>query len=133
MNTWEWVDLTTLGSLDSVSFRLSSSDVGSFGMNTPAFFCIDEFNKQNVGLAEVEKDTYLSLYPNPATSQITVINSFSEDAQLTITDMTGKVVYTELLVNETNRINVENLANGSYIARLAANNIIQTSRLIITK
>lgn len=131
VNTWEWVDLTTLGSLDSVSFKLSSSDVGSFGMNTPAFFCIDEFNKQNVGLDEVKKDNSLNLYPNPAKNQITVINSFEEEAQLVITDMSGKIVYSELLISNVSKINIENVAGGFYLARLSTNNKTQTSRLII--
>jgi hypothetical protein len=131
VNTWEWINLTTLGNLDSLIFSLSSSDVGQWGMNTPAFFCIDEFNKQNVGLEDISNELQLNLYPNPAKNQITVINPFSEDAQLTITDMTGKVVYTELMVDEENKISVEYLTAGSYITRLVTNNKIQTSRLIV--
>lgn len=43
LKTWEWVDLTSLGNIDSLQIFLSSSDNGAFGMNTPAFFCIDHF------------------------------------------------------------------------------------------
>jgi hypothetical protein len=38
---WTYVNLQSLGSLDSLKFTLTSSDTGQFGMNTPAFFCID--------------------------------------------------------------------------------------------
>lgn len=41
---WKWVDLTPLGMVDSIAFSMASSDVGEFGMNTPAFFAIDNFN-----------------------------------------------------------------------------------------
>lgn len=41
VNTWEYVDLTGLGVVKSLEFSLSSSDVGSFGMNTPAYFVLD--------------------------------------------------------------------------------------------
>ncbi|MBK8620921.1 MAG: DUF4465 domain-containing protein [Saprospiraceae bacterium] len=41
VKTWEWVDLSSLGNVDSLSFELSSSDTGQFGMNTPAYFCAD--------------------------------------------------------------------------------------------
>jgi hypothetical protein len=41
VNTWEFVDLSSLGSVDALSFSLSSSDNGDFGMNTPAYFAID--------------------------------------------------------------------------------------------
>lgn len=41
VNTWQWVDLTSLGNVDSLTFNLESDDVGDFGMNTPAYFAID--------------------------------------------------------------------------------------------
>jgi hypothetical protein len=44
INTWEWVDLSTLGTVKSVEFTLSSSDTGDYGMNTPAYFCMDFLN-----------------------------------------------------------------------------------------
>ncbi|MBS1772295.1 MAG: DUF4465 domain-containing protein [Bacteroidetes bacterium] len=46
LKTWKWVNLMPLGKVDSVVFNLSSSDAGSFGMNTPAFFCMDNFSTQ---------------------------------------------------------------------------------------
>ena len=44
---WEWVDLTSLGNVDSLWFTLRSSDIGFFGMNTPAFFCIDDMETRD--------------------------------------------------------------------------------------
>ena len=41
VNSWEVVDLSSLGMVTSLEFSLSSSDVGSFGMNTPAYFAMD--------------------------------------------------------------------------------------------
>lgn len=41
VNDWEWVDLTSLGTVKRLEFSLSSSDVGDWGMNTPAYFCLD--------------------------------------------------------------------------------------------
>lgn len=44
VNTWEWVDLVSLGKVDSVTFDLISNDnQGGFGINTPAYFAIDNF------------------------------------------------------------------------------------------
>ena len=40
VNDWTWVDLTGLGSnVTSLEFQLASTDNGSFGMNTPSYFC----------------------------------------------------------------------------------------------
>lgn len=39
---WTKVDLSALGTFNKVAFTISSSDVGDYGMNTPAYFCIDD-------------------------------------------------------------------------------------------
>ena len=44
LNTWEWFDLSPLGEVARISFSLSSSKNDSYGMITPAYFCMDDFN-----------------------------------------------------------------------------------------
>ena len=44
INYWQWVDLTALGQVVSVTFRLDSSRKNDWGMTTPGYFCIDDFN-----------------------------------------------------------------------------------------
>jgi hypothetical protein len=41
VSSWTTVDLTPLGNAISLAFELTSSDLGPFGMNTPAYFAID--------------------------------------------------------------------------------------------
>ena len=62
---WEIFDLSGIGTVDRVLFSLSSSDNGEWGMNTPAYFCLDNFNEpltiDNVNLVnnkEVSAATY---------------------------------------------------------------------------
>lgn len=38
---WRWVDLAALGTVSSLQFALVSSDSGEFGINTPAYFALD--------------------------------------------------------------------------------------------
>jgi len=40
-NTWNKVDLTSLGKVDKVTFSFSSSDNNDYGMKTPAYCCLD--------------------------------------------------------------------------------------------
>lgn len=40
---WTYVDLSELGEIDGLTFEMSSSDTGTYGMNTPAYFCMDDF------------------------------------------------------------------------------------------
>jgi hypothetical protein len=39
--TWKTIDISKLSNVDSLIFKLSSSDNGQYGMNTPAFFALD--------------------------------------------------------------------------------------------
>ena len=41
LKTWTKVDLTALGEVDKVTFTFDSSDTGQYGINTPAYVCID--------------------------------------------------------------------------------------------
>lgn len=42
VNTWQQVDLSKLGKVSMIQFSLSSTDTGVYGMNTPAYFCLDQ-------------------------------------------------------------------------------------------
>lgn len=44
VDDWAFVNLGSLGTVDSLSFALSSSDNGDFGMNTPAYFALDNLD-----------------------------------------------------------------------------------------
>ena len=40
---WTYVDLSQLGEIDGLTFGMTSSDTGDWGMNTPAYFAMDDF------------------------------------------------------------------------------------------
>ena len=42
-NDWTFFDLSSLGKVTKVYFTLNSTDVGDYGMNTAAYFCMDKF------------------------------------------------------------------------------------------
>lgn len=57
LDTWQWVDLRPLGRVTSVTYVLSGSDTSAYGLNTPAYFCLDNFNgEREVTVAEVQTD-----------------------------------------------------------------------------
>ena len=49
VNTWQLVDLTPINSARILEFSLDSSDVGAWGMNTPAYFALDNLVFQTAG------------------------------------------------------------------------------------
>jgi hypothetical protein len=48
-NSWNKVDVSTLGEVDMFSFAFDSSDKGEWGVNTPKYVCID-----NIAYSELE-------------------------------------------------------------------------------
>lgn len=51
-NTWTNIDLSALGFITALEIKIESSDTGEFGINTPAFVCIDSI--EGVLLTPVE-------------------------------------------------------------------------------
>ncbi len=48
VSDWNTVDLSSLGAIQSVSIAFTSSDNGAAGMNTPAYFAIDQMRWRSV-------------------------------------------------------------------------------------
>ena len=48
VNDWQQADLSSLGFVYGLSFDLISSDVGPWGMNTPAYFAMDSLDIQPI-------------------------------------------------------------------------------------
>lgn len=40
LNTWKSIEVSKLGTVDTIVFTMTSTDSGQWGMNTPAYFCI---------------------------------------------------------------------------------------------
>ncbi len=92
---WRWCNLSSLGAVDSIQFTLYSTDNGLYGMNTPSYFCMDNFN----GTAPLSIDSYpkedafnLDIYPNPFKDILTINIPDNTKGKLTITDITGKEI-----------------------------------------
>lgn len=60
---WTWVDLSSLGIVSELRFSLESSDTGLWGMNTPAYFCLDDLHHQD--MAPVVKQPLPDIVWNP--------------------------------------------------------------------
>lgn len=113
VDSWEWVDLSGLGNVDSLSFTLTSSDVGSDGMNTPGFFCIDNFTTENSGVHVAEFNAVtLKLYPNPTTDYVWV-EGITQKAAYSIINQAGQVLQSAELVPGS-PIDITSLTSGQY-------------------
>ncbi len=48
INKWTTFNLAPLGKINKITFRFSSTDNGTWGMNTPAYVCLDNFKYEVV-------------------------------------------------------------------------------------
>ena len=98
VDTWEFVDLSSLGVVDTVMWGLSSTDNGDWGMNTPGYFCMDNIQilakpTSAKNMSPDEGFISLKFYPNPSSGQFFVETGSSATAKLAIFDMSGRMVY----------------------------------------
>lgn len=132
VTTWEWVDLSSLGAIDSLTFILSSSDTGSFGINTPTFFALDNFNDQTVTSIDenVANSINISVYPNPTEDQISISTDMNINS-LNVLDITGKIVLSENNLRAgINNLDLSALKKGVYFIQAITKDSTTTERLI---
>lgn len=66
--------------------------------------------------------TKFKVYPNPATSVVTISGTEVEDYNLSITDISGKLVMSKALNGLENTIDISSLATGAYFFELNTGN-----------
>lgn len=88
-----------------------------------------------VGLNEVSKNNNISLYPNPAQNNLSVvIENVQANGNISIVDAIGKSVYSTALEGKgkvfTN-IDLTNISNGIYFVRVNSGNSVSVQKLIV--
>ncbi len=132
VDEWTWVDLTSLGQADSLAFSLSSTDNGNYGMNTPAYFAIDNVVTSDgiVDVENVEAKSLFKIYPNPASEFFVLKNLENENAQVSIFDMTGKLIYNNIVTEYQNEVNIQNLNKGTYVVKVKTDTKVASQLLV---
>ena len=95
IDTWEWFDLSPLGAVHTISFSLSSTKSNAYGMLTPAYFCIDNFNGEaptppNVGIGE--NTMAVRVFPNPCQGQLHLSLVNPQEFEYSIINMMGQTM-----------------------------------------
>ncbi|MBL7912893.1 MAG: DUF4465 domain-containing protein [Bacteroidia bacterium] len=122
VDTWQWVNTSTLGNVDSLKFFMFTSDNGSFGPNTPLFFGMDNFTntQSSVGLAENKTNFNLSVYPNPFSSILTIRSDLKAEGTVALMDVAGKIIYSQQVNDMQTVLDVHDLPNGIYFLELSS-------------
>jgi len=111
------------------------------GSGTPYVSDVKYYTQGSSGSVAVRdiasKSGVLKLYPVPASSVVNVdFGTIEDDAVLTISDATGRVVHTQSVNNSTNgplQVPLADFANGLYIARLVNGSNISSGKFTVVK
>lgn len=123
LNTWEWFNLEPLGKVDSIRFTLTSTDNGAFGMNTPAYFCIDNFTTYETfdtttpptTLVHTAQPASIKAYPIPTNNRLHVDVAGAQVTEITITNMAGRIVWRTAEAAANYDINTADLSAGLFV------------------
>jgi len=115
IDDWTFVDLSEFGGKsDSIHMQLLSSDTGTFGMNTPSFFCIDDLSLGQVtGVEDTRlEDIGIDLKVNLES----ILVRSDKKSLFQLLDINGKILHSTQLTKET-RFNTTSYPKGIYIIR----------------
>ena len=89
----------------------------------------------SVNVTEVNTAHNISLYPNPASTEITIESSLKNNSSVSILDVTGKLVKTIRFTTNKLNIPVTDLDNGIYFYNVydVNGNILHSNKFVIAK
>lgn len=108
---WKKVDLTSLGEVNELYFTMESTDAGTYGMNTPGYFCLDKLDVtpvDNSSVATVREDATEIRYLREAGMVILKGADFA-----VVYDAAGR----KMMVREATSFSVVDLPAGVYIVK----------------
>lgn len=112
IDEWTWVDLSSLENVYGLDFVLTSSDVGGFGMNTPAYFAMDNFDGTVAGISNFQANQS-AVYPNPTYSDLNIPTEAG--ATVSIYDLNGRLLKQSITTTNILTWDVSDLENGVYL------------------
>lgn len=120
---------------------IKATDLTTIGLADPNALMIRMSPVSNVGVSEFDADQFgLSVYPNPANDEVNISFTLSNEAlvNVTVTDLTGKIVYTSNGENNvagahSMKINTSTFSNGVYMVNFKANGEVSTQKIVIRK
>ncbi len=136
IDTWERIEIAEMGPLDSLELRLSSSDVGEWGMNTPALICIGQIttmdNEDTTNTPFVSDVRDAVIYPNPFRDRVNVRYiglSGSDQVSYRIADAAGRLLQSGK-TSQGQYIDLAALPSGIYIMVLEGAHFRHTQKII---
>ncbi|MCO5260106.1 MAG: DUF4465 domain-containing protein [Crocinitomicaceae bacterium] len=128
VNTWKKIEMNDIVA-KKLTFKLSSSDVGTYGMNTPAYFALDNLvTAPNDASVQSNTISSVSIYPNPANSILTIVTN--EPTSIDLINAVGQVVKSTSSNGKTT-LTVSELPTGVYYVSMSNNSGKSIQKVVI--
>ncbi len=132
VENWTFVNLESLGNVDRLWIKLSSSDVGEFGMNTPAYLFVDDVTTAGdpTSVQDQRRDFGLTVYPNPFSNQVQLTWNETERGQVRLVSVDGSLLGEYVLTQGQNQLSLSDLPNGTYFLQVLTENGWDVRRIV---
>jgi uncharacterized protein (TIGR02145 family) len=112
---------------DAVVLQYESNQRGGFSVR-----CLKNANS---GMIELKSDLGISLHPNPANNEVTLVTSNPEiqGADIRLYSLSGTLVLNDFMSGSTQTLDLSNLPAGSYVVTVEHQAQIQHIKLVLVK
>jgi len=126
LKEWKPLSFSNIQTLDSITFRLESTDVGQWGMNTPNYFCLDNILYTKVITSSLDEmdNISLSVFPNPMVNQLKVSEKVD---QLKVISSNGQILKN---VSHVQDVDVSDLSTGMYVVEISHNDKTEFFKIV---
>jgi hypothetical protein len=128
LTDWKWFDLSSLGRVKKISVSLDGSRTGNFGLNSPGFFCMDNFGAKQPEATDIKdvNQPHSIIY---ADANTLFINTNYANYDVRIYSVTGMLLHSQKAATNV-EINIGKLAKNVYIVELTSKNIREVQKFI---
>lgn len=124
---WIKVDFDTL-TVTKLAFDVVTTDVGTYGPNTPLYFCVDDFSYEvQPSNIKSQKFDIVKVYPNPASNFVS-INSSAD--KILIYSIDGQLIRTVENYSANQFIDVNDLGQGTYILKIYSSKEVKIGKFV---
>jgi hypothetical protein len=134
--TYQWYDCDADSMIEDANSRhFSPTANGSYRVSVNNGICEFSSECHEIWLTNIDNDklsAYITLFPNPVTNnKITIENKANSEVSLVVYNLTGKLVFSEILLNQTTTNLALDIAPGSYFYKLINDNEESVGKLVV--
>lgn len=129
-------DYYSPGSSKAAILSIQSSTISSFSGTSTQTITTLQKDYLTVGLKEAKVNaSAVSVFPNPASSAINFSAANTEAYKVTVYDITGKAIATELFDDSKSKLNVSSFNDGIYLYTITGKNnqVLNTGKFNVSK